>query len=827
MPTEKKLRVFKIEDSGTVEEYSIRDSHINLAYGVCSTDEATTAKVVTLTNDPGWGLKSGSMISVKFLYPVSVASTLNVDGTGAKDIWQHGAAAVNVIRANDTVQLVYDGTRYSILAIDSASQLRAGEAGGLATLDASGKIPGSQLPSYVDDVLEFVNRDNFPATGEAGKIYVDTSSNESYRWSGSTYIRIDDVDEFVGATSSSAGSAGLVPAPASGDQHKFLGANGQWNDLDASMDIDISLPVNGWSATQPYTYTWLNSNVTDGCTVKVYFLTGSEEDDTLFLEFEKVAGGVQFTAPTMPTDPIPVRIHLIYFETGINDQQPTEADRISTDAIHGAANVEEALTTLDTNIKTKLDKPVNVPADRFLRTDANGQAVWAAAANSSEVADAVSDWLSDNITTGQTIALDESLTVAGAAGDAKATGDRLNAFADATTGIVAVSDTQPQSADNRLWINDSTVEEYSVPTYAEHEALSGEVTDLKDALQSVYIPLSFEIGVNRYIGNVGELILSSNTKRASTDAAEVPDSKILTITPAYGYTISLFKRINGAWSIAEGNRSTSFTANIAEAELYCIVASSNSDIPDTAVPCTVCYNIPSQIDGIPNEFKETLTFDIGMNRYLSGTQLVVSQNSKRATVAPFRIKLPKFKVTPIQDYKYTIYVSNDGTSWTALRNGESEPSVLTCQADAYVSFSFQRSNADGVIPSSAQPIRMEYVDFIDDYLSTKQKINAIDLIVSDINNKDLWEQGGIGSRGENYDTRATSIRTWEYLNAEKFSNVVNNSESSIYIAYYDSNKLFKSRVSYNSGANIQLGAISFAYFRVEILDAGGDTDEYS
>ena len=527
MPTEKKLRVFKIEDSGTVEEYSIRDSHINLAYGVCSTDEATTAKVVTLTNDPGWELKSGSMISVKFLYPVSVASTLNVDGTGAKDIWQHGAAAVNVIRANDTVQLIYDGTRYSILAIDSASQLRAGEAGGLATLDASGKIPGSQLPSYVDDVLEFVNRDNFPATGEAGKIYVDTSSNESYRWSGSTYIRIDDVDEFVGATSSSAGSAGLVPAPASGDQHKFLGANGQWNDLDASMDIDISLPVNGWSATQPYTYTWLNSNVTDGCTVKVYFLTGSEEDDTLFLEFEKVAGGVRFTAPTMPTDPIPVRIHLIYFETGINDQQPMEADRISTDVVRGAANVEEALTTLDTNIKAKLDKPVNVSADRFLRTDANGQAVWAAAASSSEVADAVSDWLSDNITTGQTIALDESLTVSGAAGDAKATGDRLNAFADATTGIVAVSATQPQSADNRLWINDSTVEEYSVPTYAEHTALNDEVTELKDAFDDI----TEEIVPENHI------ILSAETLYSKPETMEVTYNSHQDISVSFPYEL--------------------------------------------------------------------------------------------------------------------------------------------------------------------------------------------------------------------------------------------------------------------------------------------------
>lgn len=61
---------------------------------------------------------------------------------------------------------------------------------GIATLDGSGKVPMAQLPSYVDDVIEYVNRQNFPAIGETGKIYVDTSTNTSYRWSGSTYTAI-------------------------------------------------------------------------------------------------------------------------------------------------------------------------------------------------------------------------------------------------------------------------------------------------------------------------------------------------------------------------------------------------------------------------------------------------------------------------------------------------------------------------------------------------------------------------------------------------------------------------------------------------------------
>lgn len=65
---------------------------------------------------------------------------------------------------------------------------------GFAALDESGKVPASQLPSYVDDVLEFPAATDFPATGETGKIYVATSTGKVYRWSGSQYIEIANPD---------------------------------------------------------------------------------------------------------------------------------------------------------------------------------------------------------------------------------------------------------------------------------------------------------------------------------------------------------------------------------------------------------------------------------------------------------------------------------------------------------------------------------------------------------------------------------------------------------------------------------------------------------
>jgi hypothetical protein len=53
-----------------------------------------------------------------------------------------------------------------------------------------GKVPASELPSYVDDVVEVANYAALPATGETGKIYVTLDNNKIYRWSGSTYIEI-------------------------------------------------------------------------------------------------------------------------------------------------------------------------------------------------------------------------------------------------------------------------------------------------------------------------------------------------------------------------------------------------------------------------------------------------------------------------------------------------------------------------------------------------------------------------------------------------------------------------------------------------------------
>jgi hypothetical protein len=54
----------------------------------------------------------------------------------------------------------------------------------------SGKVPAEQLPSYVDDVLEYANLAALPGTGESGKIYITVDTNKTFRWSGSIYVEI-------------------------------------------------------------------------------------------------------------------------------------------------------------------------------------------------------------------------------------------------------------------------------------------------------------------------------------------------------------------------------------------------------------------------------------------------------------------------------------------------------------------------------------------------------------------------------------------------------------------------------------------------------------
>lgn len=109
----------------------------------------------------------------------------------------------NVSNTSDANKPISTATQAALDLKENAAN--KGVANGYAGLDAAGKVPANQLPSYVDDVLEFANLVAFPATGEAGKIYVALDTNKTYRWSGSAYVYITS-----GAVDSVAGKTGVV-----------------------------------------------------------------------------------------------------------------------------------------------------------------------------------------------------------------------------------------------------------------------------------------------------------------------------------------------------------------------------------------------------------------------------------------------------------------------------------------------------------------------------------------------------------------------------------------------------------------------------------------
>ena len=137
----------------------------------------------------------------------SAVSNVSYDGTNKKirqTINGTTSDVVSVATLKSDMSLVKGDVGLGNVTNDAqVKRTEMGAASGVATLDSNGKVPSSQLPSYVDDVLEYASSSNFPATGETGKIYVAQDTNKTYRWSGSAYVVISETLA-LGETSSTA-----------------------------------------------------------------------------------------------------------------------------------------------------------------------------------------------------------------------------------------------------------------------------------------------------------------------------------------------------------------------------------------------------------------------------------------------------------------------------------------------------------------------------------------------------------------------------------------------------------------------------------------------
>ena len=155
---------------------------------------------------------------------IPLGSGLSVDANGNIVVTYQGT--VTQINVGSTPYTPNNGI---VSLPEFVLQTAMGAANGVATLGSDGKIPSSQLPSYVDDVLEYASLSAFPSTGESGKIYVALDTNKTYRWSGTTYVEISP-SIVIGTTTGTAFDGGVGHAHVTNnDIHVTAAQKTNWN----------------------------------------------------------------------------------------------------------------------------------------------------------------------------------------------------------------------------------------------------------------------------------------------------------------------------------------------------------------------------------------------------------------------------------------------------------------------------------------------------------------------------------------------------------------------------------------------------------------------
>lgn len=189
-----------------------------------------------------------------------------------------------------TIELVVKANQYDVITQVNTAVLgdmltsegvlleeRIGAANGVAGLDTNGLIPSSQLPSYVDDMLEYATYADLPVTGKIGKRYVviadETSvgNTSSYRWTGSVYAMVSNA---------------LTAADVKALYEANLDTNA-YTDAEKSM-LDISTALTTTAQTLPTAVNELDNrvaNIEDNTTLAEYGITDAytktEVEETL------------------------------------------------------------------------------------------------------------------------------------------------------------------------------------------------------------------------------------------------------------------------------------------------------------------------------------------------------------------------------------------------------------------------------------------------------------------------------------------------------------------------------------------------------------------
>ena len=118
------LEATKLVDSRTIDGISF-DGMVNVTrYATCSTAAGTKAKTASVTSG-SFSLTTGAQVTVKFTYANTVAApTLNINSSGAKSIYWHGAAldASQYWSAGAVLNFVYNGSQWELIGISEITE---------------------------------------------------------------------------------------------------------------------------------------------------------------------------------------------------------------------------------------------------------------------------------------------------------------------------------------------------------------------------------------------------------------------------------------------------------------------------------------------------------------------------------------------------------------------------------------------------------------------------------------------------------------------------------------------------------------------------------
>ena len=257
--------------------------------------------------------------------PILSQGELGLDTTNNRFKMGNGSTAWNDL--DYTVDFEPNGTYPNLRAqattkedvglgnVTNDAQVKRSEMGqpdGVATLDSSGLIPSSQLPSYVDDVLEFADFASLPTTGETGKIYIAIATGKIYRWSGSIYIEISNPLDIATQAEAQAGSDNTkAMTPLRTKQH-----------VDSRIDYQTTtIATTDWSGTDPVTAVKTVSGVlsTDKPLIDIDLsavaFADVEDKQTEYAKIYRVAATdaneITFYALEAPTEELVIQIKVV------------------------------------------------------------------------------------------------------------------------------------------------------------------------------------------------------------------------------------------------------------------------------------------------------------------------------------------------------------------------------------------------------------------------------------------------------------------------------------------------------------------------------------